>query len=146
MSELGLQYFKDYLKSRGYRLTRQRRVIVELFLSKAGHLCADEMYRYLRRKYPRIGHATVYRTLNLLKDAELANEVNFIGKRRRYEQKMGQKAHGHLVCEKCGKVIEFKDAALERRQALLCQDHDFDPNEGSLRISGTCLACRKKGK
>ena len=139
-------YFKNYLKQNELRLTKQREAIVKLFLAKKGHLGADEFYYALRKKYPRIGYTTVYRTFKLLKDAELAAEVNFVGKRKRFEHKLDQPHHAHLVCQQCGRVIEFTDPELEAKQEKLCRRYGFKSEKQSMKIFGTCPACQRKGK
>jgi len=140
------KYFENFIKQNGMRLTRQREAIVNLFLAKEGHLCIDELYYTLRKKYPRIGYTTVYRTLNLLKKAEMALEVNFIGKRKRFEHKYQHPHHVHLVCQTCGRVVEFIDSDLEEKQKLLCRKHNFKSENQTMKIFGTCRACQRKGK
>jgi Fur family ferric uptake transcriptional regulator len=141
-----IEHFVNFLKQKKLRLTIQRKAIVSLFLAREGHLCVDELYYMLRKKYPRIGYTTVYRTLKLLKKAEMASEVNFTGKRKRFEHKFDHPYHGHLVCQKCGKVIEFSDPEIEKKQVRLCRQYGFKSEEHSMKIFGTCPACRKKGR
>lgn len=143
--EKAFKYFTEFIKQKGMRLTSQREVIVKMFLAKKGHLCVDELYYALRKKYPRIGYVTVYRTLKLLKEAKMVSEVNFIGKRKRFEQKLGHPHHAHLICQTCGKVIEFMDPALEKRQEELCKKYKFS-NEKSMKIFGVCEPCQRKEK
>jgi Fur family ferric uptake transcriptional regulator len=139
------EHFKEFIKQKGLRLTGQREAIVKMFLAKKGHLCVDELYYALRKKDPHIGYVTVYRTLKLLKEAKMASEVNFIGKKKRFEQKLGHPAHAHLICLACGKVIEFTDPGLEKRQEELCKKYKFR-NEKSMKIFGVCEPCQKKEK
>lgn len=136
-------HFKDYLKQNGLRITKQREVIVDLFLAQDGHLCVDELYYALRKKYPNIGYVTVYRTLKLLKDAGMVSEVNFTGKMKRFEHSFGQPHHDHFVCQKCGKIIEFVDEEIERKQKLLCGKYRFKGERHLMQIFGLCRDCQK---
>src|SRR3989338_4583289 len=102
-----LDHFKNLLRQKKMRLTKQREAVVNLFLEREGHVCVGELYYTLHRKYPRLSEATIYRTVKLLKAAELAAEVNFTGKRRRFEHAFEHPHHDHLVCLGCGKTEEF---------------------------------------
>ena len=144
--EKAFNYFKDYLTQRGFRLTKQRVAIVEMFLMKEGHLCIDELYYKLRKKYPRIGYTTVYRTFKLLKSASLVSEVNFSGKRKRFEHAFGRPHHDHLICEKCGRVIEFVDSEIEERQDIICKKYGFKGEKHLMEIFGKCRKCQGKVK
>jgi Fur family ferric uptake transcriptional regulator len=137
-----LEYFKGLLQQKKMRLTKQREVIVRLFLEKEGHLCAEELYLALRKQYPRLGEATVYRTVKLLKAAELASEVNFTGKRRRFEHAFGHPHHDHLICLGCGKTEEFVNQSIEKIQERVVRQYGFAPTRHRLEIFGYCRDCR----
>lgn len=139
-------YFKRYLKQEKLKLTRQRTAIAQMFLAKKGHICIDELYYTLRKKYPQIGHTTVYRTIKLLKNAKIAAEVNFTGKRKRFEQALDRKHHDHFICQKCGKVIEFFDPELEEKQEKLCKKYKFKSDRHQMQIFGICAKCQKRGE
>ncbi|MEA3493147.1 MAG: transcriptional repressor [Candidatus Margulisiibacteriota bacterium] len=141
-----LDYFKKYLEQKSLKLTRQRTAIAQMFLAKKGHICVDELYYTLRKKYPSIGHTTVYRTIKLLKNAKIAAEMNFTGKRKRFEQVLDRKHHDHFICRKCGKVIEFFDSDLERRQEKICKKYNFDSKQHQMQIFSICGKCQGKGK
>lgn len=140
-----LDYFKGLLKQQRLRLTRQREAIVNLFLAREGHVCVDELYYTLHKKYPKLGEATVYRTVKLLKSAELASEVNFTGKRRRFEHAFEHPHHDHLVCLGCGKTAEFVNQSIEKVQERVVRKYGFAPTRHRLEIFGYCRGCQEAG-
>lgn len=101
--------FIDYLAIKGLKLTGQRDTILELFLKTEKHLTVEELYDIVKKKNPDIGHATVFRTLKLLCESDIAREIHFIDKKIRYEHKYAHDHHDHLICIKCQKFIEVVD-------------------------------------
>ncbi len=140
-----LRHFKEYLKNKKLKLTRQRAAIAAMFLARKGHICTDELYYTLRKKYPQIGYTTVYRTLKLLKNAQMASEVNFTGKRKRFEYSFERPHHDHFFCVRCGRAIEFVDPDIERKQEMLCKKYKFKGERHQMQIFGVCQICQKKG-
>lgn len=141
--ERAVNYFKQMLRREKMRFTRQREAIVRHFLSSEGHLCVDELFRVLKKKYRSIGYATVCRTVKLLKSTKLATEVNFTGKRRRFEHAFEHTHHDHFICEMCGRVKEIRDKEFEKQQLALCRKYGFSGEKHMLQISGTCKRCLK---
>lgn len=139
-----VEHLEKVLKERKLRLTKQRRAIVDMFLGREGHVCADEFYYALRKKHPKIGRATVYRTIKLLKDAGLASEVDFTGKRKRFEHAFEHAHHDHFICDNCGKVFEFVDPEIEKRQEKICKRYGFRGERHYLQIFGLCRRCKVK--
>lgn len=140
--EMGI--FIDFLKRRGLKLTRQREEIFKIFLSTDRHLSVEELYHIIKKRDPGVGQATVFRTLKLLSEAEMAKEVDLGDKRIRYEPKYGHSHHDHLVCVKCGRFIEVVDAEIERLQERLCRKFTFLPQRHRMEIFGICKRCRVK--
>ena len=138
-----IQYFKQALKQKKLRFTKQREAILNSFLAREGHVCIDELYFALRKKYSRLGYMTVYRTIKLLKNIKMAEEVNFTGRRKRFEHAFEHPHHDHFVCERCGRVIEFSDPEIENRQALLCREYSFSGERHLMQIFGICRRCVK---
>ena len=134
--------FIDFLEKKRLRLTRQRGIVGIAFLEKEGHLGIDELYSIIRKKYPKIGYATVWRTLNLLKEAKIASEVSFAGKKRRYEHLFEHSHHDHLVCLKCGKSIAVVDPQIEKLQEKLAKRHKFEIKWHRMEIFGFCKKCK----
>lgn len=137
--------FEEFLSVKGLKMTRQRDLILEMFLRKEGHLSSEELYGLLKAKDPSMGRATVYRTLKLMKDAGLANEVDFGEGVSRYEHKYGHAHHDHLICVRCGKTREVVDEEIESLQEKLAARFGFALTSHKMDLYGLCQECRKKG-
>ena len=136
--------FDAFLCAKGLRHTDQRDIILDTFLGMEGHFSAEEIYRIVSEKNPEIGYATVYRTIKLLCDAGIARGIYFDDGRTRYEHKYGHGHHDHLVCIRCGKVIEIFDPKIEEAQERLAKEKGFVLIRHQLNIFGVCKECRKK--
>jgi Fur family ferric uptake transcriptional regulator len=111
--------WKAYLEDRRLNTTAQREVIVDLFLRTPDHVSIDELLVKVRRKHERVGYATVYRTLKLLVDSGLAIERQFGDGQARFE--VAGAHHDHLICARCGIILEFEDDEIERLQEKIAQ-------------------------
>lgn len=118
---------------------------MNIFLKSERHLDIEDLYQIIRGKRLNIGRATVFRTLKLLSQAGLAQEVNLGDGRVRYEHKFGHEHHDHLVCVRCGRFIEASDVRIEKLQEELCLKLKFKPLSHRLEIFGICRECRKSG-
>ncbi|PKN00824.1 MAG: transcriptional repressor [Elusimicrobia bacterium HGW-Elusimicrobia-1] len=136
----------DFLKANGLRVTRQRLVLLDLFLKTHGHMSPREIYAAARKHHPRYGWATVYRTLKLFSRANLASPINFDSRTARYEPETAGKHHDHLVCTVCGKSIEFYDDKIEALQEAAAAKRGFIPKCHSLEIYGVCSKCLRRVK
>ena len=106
--------WKAYLEEHKLNTTQQREVIVDYFLKSRDHVSIDELLGRVRKRSKKVGYATVYRTLKLLVDSGLAVERQFGDGQARYEV-VGDH-HDHLICVKCGLILEFEDDEIERLQ------------------------------
>src|SRR6476659_10201374 len=106
--------WRAYIQDRRLNTTAQREAIVELFLRTREHVSIDELLGKVRKRQPKVGYATVYRTLKLRVDSGLAGERQFGDGQARYEV-VGDH-HDHLICMKCGLILEFEDDEIERLQ------------------------------
>lgn len=106
--------WRTYIQDRRLNTTAQREAIVEQFLRTRDHVSIDELLNKVRKRNPRVGYATVYRTLKLLVDSGLAVERQFGDGQARFEV-VGDH-HDHLICVKCGLILEFEDDEIERLQ------------------------------
>jgi Fur family ferric uptake transcriptional regulator len=106
--------WRTYITDRRLNTTAQREAIVEQFLRTRDHISIDELLTKVRKRQPKVGYATVYRTLKLLVDSGLAVERQFGDGQARYEV-VGDH-HDHLICVKCGLILEFEDTEIERLQ------------------------------
>ena len=136
----------DFLKDKGLKLTSQRKKIAEVFFSSGRHVSTEELYGMVKKRYPGIGYTTVFRTLKLLREAELAREVDLGDKIIRFEQKISHKHHDHLICLECRRCIEAVDPEIERLQEKLARRFSFAPSSHKMEIFGICKDCRRKKK
>ena len=127
------------LKSAGLRATVPRLKIINLFeTSKVRHLTAEDVYKMLLGEGLDIGLATVYRVLTQFEHAGLLQRHHFESGRAVFELNAGAH-HDHLVCLQCGRVEEFYDADIEKRQAKIAKDRGFVINEHSLHLYADCI-------
>ena len=140
--ELGI--FIDYLRKKDLKLTEQRKEILNVFLKTERHLSVEDLYNIAKRKDPNIGQATVFRTLKLLQEADIAKEVDLGDGKVRYEHKYGHEHHDHLICIRCGRFIEAVDSKIEKLQDDLCKRHGFLPQRHKMEIFGICSKCKTR--
>ena len=131
-----------YLKEHDFKLTNQRRKIIETVFASHEHFTADDLYDVLREKGESISKATIYRTLSLLCGSGLVESRDFGRGQLYYEHVLGHDHHDHLICVGCGKVVEFRNADLEKLQEKVAKGRGFRIESHSLRIFGRCKACR----
>ena len=136
--------FRQYLKEKGLLYSKQREQILKTFMKARSHLAIDDLYNAVRKKNPRIGLATVYRTMRVICDCGLAREVDFGDGVRRFEHKYQHQHHHHLVCIKCGRVIEVTSNQIESLQKKLAKQHNFAPIRDTMKIFGLCSKCKNK--
>ena len=132
--------FTQYLRRSGRKLTGERRRIADAALSFHGHFDIEDLFERLKRKGSRISRATIYRTIPLLVRSGMIKEAMRCQGRVLYEPRHGH--HDHLVCVKCGRVIEFRDDRIERLQDSVCRRYGFTPLEHRLGIRGYCRNCQ----
>lgn len=134
--------FKEFLKNKGLKLTREREVILKEIFSRHGHFDPDELLIRLRGKGSSVSRASIYRTIPLLIESGLIEEVVKVDKHAHYEHTYGHSHHDHMICIKCGKVIEFHSLALEDIQERVCRKNGFGGTSHTLEIRGYCKRCR----
>lgn len=135
--------FKEYLAQNNLKMTPQRRLILDVFLKCRGHPASEELYDKVKKKDASVGQATVYRTLKLLADSGLAEEVHFGDGVVRYEHILDQGHHDHLICERCGKKLEVVDETIEDLQEKLAEKHGFVLTGHAMYLYGICPECLK---
>jgi len=137
--------FKHALRKRALKSTAQRDDIARVFFASKGHLSVEELYREVRRVNPRVGHATVYRTLRLLRECGLAAERHFHDGEARFENVKEEQHHDHLICERCGRIVEFRNETIEELQEVVARKHGFVISGHRMELYGICSACRVGG-
>ena len=129
------------LKNAGLKATLPRLKILELFeKSDEHHLSAEDVYKVLLNAGDDVGLATVYRVLTQFEDAGLLVRHHFESGKAVFELNEGEH-HDHIVCVKCGRVEEFYDEEIERRQKEAAESRGFKMQEHSLMIYGICEKC-----
>jgi len=143
MKGKGKRYLEasDALRERGYRITPQRMLILDIVKDSDTHISAEEIYARVHAEYPYINISTVYRTLELLTNLGLATKTDLGEGRVRYHHaEKGQ--HHHLVCENCGTVIDVHESFFSPLKPALLEKYQFEANIRHLAIFGRCSKCR----
>ena len=130
----------SYLEEHNLKNTRQREAILEVFLQVSGHITSDDLFQQVRSEHPSIGYTTVYRTMKLLCDAGLASERHFDDGVTRYE--VEHEHHDHLVCVRCGKIVEFECSMIESAQDDIVERYGFRLLRHRHELYGHCPSCR----
>jgi Fur family ferric uptake transcriptional regulator len=133
------------IRGRGLKLTRQRQLILEVLESSREHLDAEAVCARAKERDARIGIATVYRTLALLKKLGLAEEHSLGEDHGHFEAADKAKPHFHFTCAKCGKVVEFESPQVLRLAKALCEERGWRAVEVNLHFNGYCRQCRPAG-
>jgi len=128
------------LKAKGYRLTPQRRVILDILHGEAAHLTADAIYEQVKDKVAGVNRSTVYRTLELLESLGLTVKAELHGAHVYHHAEEGH--HHHLKCRACGKVIELPEEALTTLENSLLEKQGFAADLHHHVITGLCSDCR----
>ena len=139
---INIERFKDTLQREGLRLTRQRMAILEDILASEEHRECDDILFSLRRKDISVSRATVYRTVDILEKVGFVRKMDIGDGRFRYENKLSQSHHDHLICLKCGRIIEFVDLEIESRQVQLSKNRGFKLLSHSHQLYGICARCQ----
>lgn len=128
----------DELKKAGLKVTLPRVKILSILQNPENqHVSAEDVYKILLEQHEEIGLATVYRVLNQFDDAGIITRHHFEGGKSVFELTQ-KKHHDHLVCLKCGKVVEFEDDIIEDRQSDIAKVHDIKLTNHSLYLYGEC--------
>ncbi|MCJ7515574.1 MAG: transcriptional repressor [Dehalococcoidia bacterium] len=131
------------LKGMGYRMTPQRMMVVEALHDTDKHVSAEEIYAKVKAKYPYANISTVYRTLELLNELGLVNEISLgDGCVRFHPAEKGH--HHHLVCQKCHKIIDLPESVLAPLEDILSEKHRFKADLKHTAVFGLCSKCQDK--
>jgi len=134
---------QSYMDKKGLRSTAQRRLVTDVFFESEGHLSIEDLLAEVRHIDAKVGYATVYRTLKLLKECGLAYERHFGDGVSRYEVARDDEHHDHLICVECKRIVEFEDDRIEQLQEELAASHGFVLRRHKHELYGICADCRK---
>lgn len=126
------------MSTKGLRTTEQRKLIVTTFLECRAHSTVEELLALVRAADPKIGYATVYRTMKMLSEGGLANELHFGDGATRYEIADEGTHHDHLICVECGRIIEFEEPLIEELQERIARSHGFMVTHHKHELYGHC--------
>ncbi len=129
----------------GHPLTNQRRLLLELLRDTEGHVDAKELYRRASAKDESISPATVYRALKLFKEIGLIEEIR-LGKIRCYYEIKQSPDHLHMVCQGCGKIMEFQSPHFQKLIEAIRREHSFRVTKAELYLEGYCPECDENEK
>lgn len=139
-----LEQLMVLIKEKGYRLTTQRRYILDAIMENhSEHLSIEELYTEVKKRCPEIGIATIYRTVQILEETGVLAKQNFADGCSRYElvDQSERHNHHHLVCIKCGKVIEIKDDYFDKLEQHIEKDENFVIINHNVTFYGKCKEC-----
>lgn len=125
-------------------MTKARRTVLQEVFSRHRHFDADDLYFHMKDRQAGVSRATVYRTLTLLVSSGLVNKMGLGGGRSIYEHVLGHSHHDHLICLKCGRILEFHHPDIEDLQKHICHDFGFVMHSHTQQIYGICKECRTK--
>jgi Fur family transcriptional regulator, ferric uptake regulator len=137
--------FTEYLRSNKLRVTQERFILFEEIMKGSGHFDADELFTQIRSKGLKTSRATVYNTLDILVECGLISKYRFGDNHSRYEKAFGRPRHDHLICLRCGEIIEFVNPRLDQMQEDICKSNNFTLQSSTLQIFGHCASCSEKG-
>ncbi len=136
--QTALQKLRSYLRDNQLRFTNERLIILEEIFSFPSHFDAEQLFIHIRRKHHHISRATVYRTLDLLSQISILKKENLGNDYASYELDFNVPHHDHLICVVCGKVVEFSDDIIEKRQREISKQYQMKMIRHQLQIYGRC--------
>jgi len=132
------------LRQHGYKITPQRRTIINAIIDSREHLTPAAIHEKVCREHAGIGLVTIYRTLEILTELGLICEMHAGGSCRSYLIRTPSEHHHHLICSDCGTVIDFTDCDLSGLERRLAKETSFKINGHLLEFLGQCRKCRKE--
>lgn len=140
-----LERFKEILKHNGLKFTKQREAVLKTLYNSDEHFSPESLYMKIKKNNPdlNVGIATVYRTLNLLEESDIATSISFGAAGKKFEL-ANKPHHDHMICKTCGTIIEFEDEAIESRQESIANMHGFKLTNHLMQLYGICNKCQKK--
>ena len=139
--------FTSSLHTKGMRVTGQRKLILQVLEDAGGHLDAETVFERAHSRDERVSLATVYRTLQLLKEMGLVDQ-HFVSRQHEREvyEPVGAEEHYHFSCLKCGKVVEFQSPLIDRARRQLAQELGINILHGCACFEGYCAGCSQRGE
>lgn len=142
MSEERLSEAISTLKDSGIRITPQRHAILQYLVNTLSHPTADEIYKALEGNFPNMSVATVYNNLRVFKDAGLVKELTYGDASSRFDYVTTD--HYHIICEDCGKIVDFSYPGLDEVETLAEHVTGFKVDNHRMEVYGSCPDCQLK--
>lgn len=142
MSNHRLQGAIEALKTTRVRMTPQRHAILEYLFESMTHPTADEIYKALEGRFPNMSVATVYNNLRVFKEAGIVKELTYGDSSSRFDCVTSD--HYHVICEECGKIVDFHYPGLDEVETLAEHVTGFKVSSHRMEIYGICPDCQKK--
>ncbi|WP_042142127.1 peroxide-responsive transcriptional repressor PerR [Paucisalibacillus sp. EB02] len=143
MSENRLQKAIDTLKESGVRITPQRHAVLDYLMNSIVHPTADDIYKALEGKFPNMSVATVYNNLRVLRENGLVRELTYGDASSRFECNLSD--HYHIICESCGKIVDFHYPSLDEVESLAQKVTGFNVSHHRMEVYGICKDCQELG-
>jgi Fur family ferric uptake transcriptional regulator len=142
-SEEAIAELKKIVKQKGLKYTEQREIVLSILIHAEDHLSAEEVYNEIKSKHTEsnIGIATVYRALSFLEEVDLITSITFGSDGKKYESN-AKSHHDHLICTECGKIVEFLDDEIEKRQERIAKKNKFKITNHSIQLYRICSDCQ----
>ncbi|HDQ25620.1 MAG TPA: transcriptional repressor [bacterium] len=133
--------FENFIRKKGLKNTSERKRVIEAVKSLKGHFDTEKLYSAVKRLNKNVSRASVYRTVPLLAAAGVVHESMHKDGRTMYEYSSDYHHHDHMLCIKCGRIIEFEESGIEGLQEKVCRKHRFKMTGHGLVIKGICDKC-----
>jgi Fur family transcriptional regulator, ferric uptake regulator len=137
-------HFRAFLVDKGIRKSLRRSQVLDVFAKCERHVTVNELVQLVHKKYPKIGIATVYRTLKLLCESGIARGIEFHNGTVRYEHDFGHEHHDHLVCLNCGAFVEISNSRIEEEQNRIAKEHGYALQKHKMILYGVCPKCSRR--
>ncbi len=136
--------FYENLKNKGYKFTKQRKIVFEAILKQhEKHVTVEELYNYIKVHSPNIGLTTVYRTVQLFCEMDILEKVNLDDGLIRYELMLDDDnhRHHHLICNNCNKIVEVKEDLMDSIEKIFEENYGFSVSNHQTKFYGLCSEC-----
>jgi len=137
--------FVEFLKHRGDRITESRRIVFERVFARHDHFCADHLAMDLATGPSHVSRGTVYRTLDLMVAAGLVRKIRDSDVHAHFEHTYGHPEHEHMVCDRCGRFIEFRTPVIQEEIGRISRQNKFKVTRHRTMVFGICSACAEGG-